>query len=155
MEIRPVEYADLPALVDLERGATVAALPKVYRSQASFPLAKQLQARTREFGDPWITFTLAEDEQGLSGWIAYTEDQLRQLVVSERLAGSELRDELYGEALRHWRAGEVPRVWIWVPSDDLVARADFEGRGWKATGRRRAAPLPPHPTMSEYLLTLR
>jgi hypothetical protein len=129
-------------------------LPKAYPTLSSFPLAAQLQARTQEFRDPWITFTLAEDEEGVCGWIEYTEDQLRQLVTAERMAGSGLRDELYGEALRHWRAGEVPRVWLWVPADDLSGRADFEAQGWEPTGRRRASPLVPHPTMAEYLLTM-
>lgn len=149
-----MQFADLPALVQLERAATVTAVPKVYPTTASFPLALHLQARTQEFHDPWITFTLAEDEQGLCGWIEYTEDQLRQLVIAGRMAGSALRDELYGEGLRHWRAGEVPRVWLWVLSEDQPARIDYEARGWKPTGRTRASPLAPHPRMAEFLLAM-
>lgn len=154
MEIRPVAFADLPALVELEGAAAVTALPKAYPTLSRFPLAKQLQLRTEEFHDPSVIFTLAEDEFGVCGWIEYTEDQLWQLVVAARLAGSGLRDRLYAEGLRHWRLGEARRVWFWVYSDDLATRADFEARGWEATGRRRAASVVPHPTISEYLLAL-
>lgn len=154
MEIRPVQFTDLPILIELERAAAVAALPEVYPSTAAFPLAGHLRQCEAEFRDPWVTFTLAEDDHGPCGWIKYTEQQLRTLVVAERVRDSELRDELYGEGLRHWRAGETPRVWLWVFAADRETRAYFEARGWKATGRTRQSALLPHPVMAEYLLSL-
>jgi hypothetical protein len=154
MEIRPIHFADLPALVELEREATVAALPEVYPTAGRFPLSLHLRARSQEFSDPWITFTLAEDDLGVCGWIEYTENQLRNLVISERMNDSGLRDELYGEGLRHWRAGEVSRVWLWVLADDQESRADYEARGWRPTGRTRRSPLVPHPVIAEYLLAM-
>ncbi len=153
MQIRPVHFADLPALVELERAATVAAAPQTYASAASFPTAKHLKATESEFRDPWITFTLAEDDEGLCGWIKYTEDQLRHLVIADRMRDTGLLDELYGEGLRHWKTGAVPRVWLWLLAEDWQRRAYFEGLGWLPTQRTRRSALEPHPLLAEYLLT--
>lgn len=153
IEIRPVQFADLPALVDIERAATLAGAPQAYAG-TEFPLAQHLKATEAEFRDPWITFTLAEDEHGVCGWIKYTEDQLRYVVVADRMRETDLLDELYGEGLRHWKTGAVPRVWLWVIAEDWQSRAYFETHGWLPTQRTRRSALAPHPVLAEYLLTL-
>lgn len=152
MEIRPVQFTDLPALAELECVATVAVLPQTFPTRDSFPLAQHLRKMEAEFRDPWITFTLAEDDQGLAGWIKYTEDQLRCLVVDERCVGMSLLDELYSEGLRHWRAGEAERVWMWVLAEDRAAQDFYATHGWRATGRTRKSGSAPHPVIAEYLL---
>lgn len=153
MQIRPARFEDLPALVTLERTATLAAAPQAYPSAASFPLTQHLAATESEFSDPWITFTVAEDAEGLCGWVKYTEDQLRHLVIADRMQGTDLRDQLYSEGLRHWRTGAVTGVRQWLLAEDWRARAYFETHRWVPTGRVRRSAFDPHPVLAEYLLT--
>lgn len=123
MDMRHARFDDVPALVEFDR-------------------AVSRQEWRRILNDPWITVTIAEEDGVMCGWITYTVDDLRQLVLRDDLWGTEVVAELYGEAFRHWRTAATERPRAWVGEDDPAA-AYLEEQCWRPTGRRRRIPARP------------
>lgn len=134
MDMRNARFEDIPALV-------------------AFDDAVSRQEWQRIFNDPWITVTIAQDEGAMCGWISYTVDELRQLVLRKDLWDTEAVAELYGEGFRHWRTAATERTRAWVAEDDPAA-AYLTDQGWRPTGRTRRIPARPEDAYVEVMLEL-
>ncbi len=132
MDMRHARFGDISALV-------------------AFNGAVSKQEWQQILNDPWITVTIAEDDSGWLGWVTYTVDELRQIVVRDDLWGSDLVAELYGEGYRHWRTAAIERARAWVAEDDPL-RGFLEAERWRPTGRTRRIPARPHQFMTELML---
>lgn len=119
----------------------------------AFDAAVSRQEWQRILNDPWITVTIAESEGAMCGWITYTVDELRHLVLRADLWGTDAVAELYGEGYRHWRTAATERARAWVAEDDPAA-AYLEEQGWQATGRKRRIPARPEHFLTEVMLEL-
>lgn len=117
----------------------------------AFDSAVGKQEWQRILNDPWITVTIAENADGWLGWVTYTVDELRQIVVRDDLWGTDVVAELYGEGYRHWRTAAIERVRAWVAADDPL-RAFLDSERWQPTGRTRRIPARPQHLMTELML---
>lgn len=134
MDMRHARFDDVPALVAFDGTITRPEWQRVLQ-------------------DPWVTVTIGADEAGWCGWITYTVDELRQLVVRRDLWGGDAVAEFYGEAYRHWRTAATETARSWVAEDD-PAGAYLSGEGWRPTGRRRRIPTRPGMFLTELMLEL-
>lgn len=120
VELRNVRHEDIPGLVALDGATTRKEWHQI-------------------LGDPWITVTVAEEDGALCGWVMYSVDDLRSLVLRADLWATDAAAELYGEAYRHWRTAATgqPRTWV---TDDDPARPFLITQGWQPSGRTRRIP---------------
>ena len=132
MQMRRARFDDIPALVDFDGTLTRREWQQILH-------------------DPWVTVTIAETEEGMCGWITYTVQELRQLVLRSDLWTTQAAAELYSEGYGHWRTAATERARAWVVNGE-PATDYLTDRGWRPTGRKRRDPSRPVRFLTEVML---
>ena len=142
---RPVEYADLPALLAVQEQGAIAGLSNVF-PQETYPFPREVirERWESELEDPAVAAYVATDpDERLVGFAARRADEVLH----------------FGTAVETWGSGlaaSYPRqrreLRLRVFRENRRARRFYEKLGWKATGVESRTSFPPHPTLLEYVL---
>jgi GNAT superfamily N-acetyltransferase len=130
------------ALRDLERAANLEALGHVFPPERyPFPDDAVLARWAIVLADPAVTTLVAEDEAGLTAFVAYDAGTLRHLAV---------RPDHWGTGLASCAMRETDARSLWCLEENGHARAVYEHLGWRATEDRKEAAWPPYPVEMRY-----
>lgn len=155
---RRASTSDLPALLDLEREANLAALGHVFAPERHpFPDDDVLARWALVLDEPGVTVLVRDSARptgGLDLLAAYDDRSLRHLAVHPDLWGSGLAGAGVRAVLTGLRERAATEVELWCLEDNHRARRLYERLGWRDAGDRRAAVWPPHPVEMRYLLPL-
>ena len=144
--VRPATPADVEAVFDVQRRASLAALDHIYPPER-YPFPDDaVRDRWREaLADPTASVIVAENGSGIVGVAAAREGWLDGLYLVPEAWGSGVADRLHDEALRTLAADGSTSARLWVLEDNARARRFYERRGWRRDGSDRVVPFPPHP----------
>ncbi|MCY7396725.1 MAG: GNAT family N-acetyltransferase [Nocardioides sp.] len=145
------------ALTDLERDANLVALRHVFDpAEHAYPYAAVLARWDALLADPEVVVEVVDqavgDRDGLAVLLARDAGRVRHLAVHPSRWSQGLATAALDRAETALRASgaDDPRLWCLV--ENHRARALYEPRGWRATGRRRPAAFAPYPVEMEYVL---
>jgi RimJ/RimL family protein N-acetyltransferase len=135
----------------IARAAAVVGFEHVFPPDLSeFPAeairADWISALTNPDGETYIAF---EDDEAV-GVVSLSEGVLQTLYVVPELWSRGIGSALHDLALDRLRARNVQEARLWTLTENHRARAFYERRGWRLTGRTRVVPHPPHPIDVEY-----
>jgi GNAT superfamily N-acetyltransferase len=105
-----------------------------------------VSALTDPDGETYIAF---EDDQAV-GVVSVGDGVLQTLYVMPEFWSQGIGSTLHDLALARLREANVHEARLWTLTENHRARAFYEKRGWRLTGRTRVVPFPPHPTDVEY-----
>jgi GNAT superfamily N-acetyltransferase len=97
------------------------------------------------------TYLAYEDGAGV-GVVSVSVGVLQTLYVLPKAWGRGIGGTLHDHALDRLREAGAGEARVWTLADNRRARAFYEHRGWRLTGRTRVVPFPPHPIDVEYAL---
>lgn len=145
--------ADLAALRDLEREASLAALGHVFPpDRYPFPDDDVLARWSIVLDDPTVSVLVAPDADGSSLVVlaAYDDSTLRHLAVhpdhwGRGLASTAIETVLHAMDLRGTTIAS-----LWCLEENHRARRLYEYLGWRPEPDRQPAPWPPHPVEMRY-----
>jgi GNAT superfamily N-acetyltransferase len=128
--LRPMSHADLDALLDIQREASVLALGRIF-PQAEHPFPGD------EIRERWSREIESDDVDCFVG-------------TSVPVWGSGLAGAAHDEILEHLREKGFAEAWLRVFAENHRARRFYEQRGWLATGERTRTQFAPHPVLLSY-----
>jgi RimJ/RimL family protein N-acetyltransferase len=146
---------DLPALLDLERTASLAALGHVFPPERyPFPDDDVLARWALVLDEPDVEVLVRDADPDEGGGIdllaAYDRRSLRHLAVHPDRWGSGLATTVIETVLRTMDEQGTTVAELWCLEENRRARRLYEYLGWRKTPDRRPAPWPPHPTEVRY-----
>lgn len=100
--------------------------------------------------DPDAETYLAYEDGAAVGVVSVSAGVLQTLYVLPGAWGRGIGSALHDLALDRLRQAGVEEARLWTLAQNRRARAFYERRGWRLTGRTRAVPFPPHPVDVEY-----
>jgi ribosomal protein S18 acetylase RimI-like enzyme len=147
MIYRDATEADLPAIDALFRESFAATFGHLYKPEdlAAFFAAFTPEAWAGEFAQPDLAFHLAEDGEGLAGFVKISDlempaeaggrpIELRQLYLAERAKGSGAAQVLMDWAIAQARARDRDEMWLSVYVDNHRAKRFYERYGFEDRG---------------------
>jgi GNAT superfamily N-acetyltransferase len=154
IRLRDVAAADAPALVALQKAASVAAFAHVFPPRRyPFPEHAVLDDLVRRLS-AGSEVLVAEADGQLVGFTATSEGWLEQLYVAPERWGAGAGTILHDAAVERRRVAGDERLLLWTLEANLRSRKFYERRGWRLDGRTRVVPYPPHPVDVGYSLDL-
>jgi putative acetyltransferase len=147
-----VEDAEL--CFGIARAAAVAGFqhvfpPDLYEFPADVIRADWISALTDPDGETFIAF---EDGEAV-GVVCVSHGVLQALYLMPESWSRGIGSTLHDLALDRLRETGIQEARLWTLTDNHRARAFYEKRGWRLTGRTRVVPHPPHPIDVEYALS--
>lgn len=135
----------------IARAASVAGFQDVFPSDVyEFPddaiRANWISALSDPSGETYIAFRY----DGAVGVVSVSDDVLQTLYVMPESWSQGIGSALHDLALERLREANVEEARLWTLTENRRARAFYEKRGWRLTGRTRIVPFPPHPIDVEY-----
>jgi GNAT superfamily N-acetyltransferase len=145
---------DAELCFQIQRAAAVAAFQHVFPQDLyAFPdeaiRAEWLSALT----DPEVETYIAYADDDALGAASVGDGHLRTLFVLPGWWSRGVGSSLHDLALDRLRAANVHEARLWTLAENYRARAFYEKRGWRLTGRTRVVPYAPHPIDVEYART--
>ena len=147
MIYRDATEADLPAIDALFRESFTATFGHLYDPEdlAAFFAGFTPEAWAAEFAQADLDFHLAEDGEGLAGFVKISDlempaeagdcpIELRQLYLAERAKGSGAAQTLIEWAIAQARARGAKEMWLSVYVDNHRARRFYERYGFEDRG---------------------
>jgi RimJ/RimL family protein N-acetyltransferase len=149
---RRLTDADLPALLDLQEPAAIEGLGEVFPQDAyPFPRDAVLARWRTELADATITAYVANAEDGsLLGFAARRGEEVLHFGTTLETWGSGLATWLHDELVATFDPG-LPRLRLWVFTDNRRGRRFWEKHGWQPTGRTSRSTFAPYPQLLEYV----
>jgi RimJ/RimL family protein N-acetyltransferase len=150
---RTATAEDLPALRDLEREASLAALGHVFPpDRFPFPDDAVLARWQLVLDDPSasVLVACAPEDDTLVALAAYDDTTLRHLAVRPDHWGRGLASAAIEVALDAMDRRGCTVASLWCLEDNHRARRLYEHLGWRPEADRQEAPWPPHPTEMRY-----
>jgi GNAT superfamily N-acetyltransferase len=149
--------ADVVALAELERDASLAALGAVFPPERHpFPFADVLARWRLVLGEPGVTTELVD---GVSGppdvLVAWDAVSVRHLAVRPDRWGEGWGRRALGRAEDAARAAGLTELVLWCLAENHRARGLYEHLGWAPTGEQQPSPWPPYPVELCYRRALR
>jgi RimJ/RimL family protein N-acetyltransferase len=145
---------DLPALLDLERTASLAGLGHVFPPERyPFPDDDVLARWALVLDEPGVDVLVRDadpDQGGIDLLAAYDQRSLRHLAVHPDHWGSGLATTAIETVLRTMDERGTTIADLWCLEENRRARRLYAYLGWRETTDRRPAPWPPHPTEMRY-----
>lgn len=145
---------DLPALLDLERAASLAALGHVFPpDRYPYPDGDVLARWALVLDEPGAEVLVRDDpsrDGRLDVLAAYDSTTLRHLAVHPERWGSGLASTAIETVLRAMDRRGTTIAQLWCLEENHRARRLYEYLGWRPTLDRQSAPWPPHPTEMRY-----
>ncbi len=146
---------DLPALLDLERTASLAGLGHVFPPERyPFPDDDVLARWALVLDEPDVEVLVRDAAPDGGGGIdllaAYDRRSLRHLAVHPDHWGSGLATTAIETVLRTMDERGTTVAELWCLEENRRARRLYAYLGWRETTDRRPAPWPPHPTEMRY-----
>lgn len=145
---------DLPALLELEREASLAALGHVFPpDRYPYPDGDVLARWALVLDEPGAVVVVRDDPDGdgrLDVLAAYDSTTLRHLAVRPDRWGSGLASTAIETVLRAMDRRGTTVAQLWCLEENHRARRLYEYLGWRPTPDRQSAPWPPHPTEMRY-----
>jgi putative acetyltransferase len=143
--------ADAELCFRIARAAAVAGFqhvfpPGLYEFPADAIRADWISALT----DPDVETYVAFDDDEAVGVVSVGHGVLQTLYVMPEFWSRGIGSTLHDLALDRLREVNVREALLWTLTENHRARAFYEKRGWRPTGRTRAVPFPPHPIDVEY-----
>ena len=134
----------------IARAAAVAGFQHVFPPDTyEFPddaiRADWISALTDPDGETYIAF----EDEGAVGVVSVGHGALQTLYVRPESWGRGIGSALHDLALVRLRETNQ-EARLWTLTENHRARAFYERRGWRLTGRTRVVPFPPHPIDVEY-----
>jgi GNAT superfamily N-acetyltransferase len=135
----------------IARAASIAGFQHVFPPDLyAFPddaiRADWVTALTDPDGETYLAF---EDDQAVAV-ASVGHGLLQTLYVLPEFWSRGIGGTLHDLALLRLRQTNVTEARLWTLVDNHRARAFYEKRGWRPTGRTRVVPFPPHPVDIEY-----
>jgi GNAT superfamily N-acetyltransferase len=151
---RQATTQDLPALLDLEREANLAALGHVFPpDRYPYPDGDVLARWALVLDEPGAAVVVRDDPDGdgrLDVLAAYDATTLRHLAVRPDRWGAGLASTAIETVLQAMDRQGTTVAQLWCLEENHRARRLYEYLGWRATPDRQTAPWPPHPTEMRY-----
>jgi len=145
---RDATVGDLPSIAALFRDSFVATFGHLYAADdlATFLAQGTPEAWAEEFAEPGLAFRLADDAEGLVGFIKIGSLKLpaattapaievRQLYLTDRAKGRGIAQALMDWAIDRARATGAEELWLSVFVDNHRARRFYERNGFEDRGR--------------------
>jgi GNAT superfamily N-acetyltransferase len=120
--------------------------PGLYAFPDAAMRADWLSALTDPNGETYIAFEVDE----AVGVVSVSDGVLQTLYVMPEVWSRGIGSALHDLALDRLRQANVQQARLWTLTENHRARAFYEKRGWRLTGRTRVVPFPPHPIDVEY-----
>jgi putative acetyltransferase len=154
IELRDGALEDAPALVAVEKEASIAAFPHVFPPEVySYPddaVLEDLLARLATGTEVIV----AEDGGEVVGWASVSPGWLEQLYVCSSHWGTGVGPQLHDAAVARRRQAGDRSLLLWTLEENLRSRRFYERRGWRLDDRTRVVAFPPHPLDVGYTLEL-
>jgi GNAT superfamily N-acetyltransferase len=145
---------DLPALLELERAANLAALGHVFPpDRYPYPDGDVLARWALVLDEPGAVVVVRDDPDAdgrLDVLAAYDATTLRHLAVRPDRWGTGLASTAIETVLQAMDRQGTTVAQLWCLEENHRARRLYEYLGWRATPDRQTAPWPPHPTEMRY-----
>ncbi len=144
---------DAPALLALERAASLAGLGHVFpEDRFPYPDDGVLARWSLVLDDPdTVVDVLDATDATLDCVVAYDDaGTVRHLAVAPARWGRGLGARAVRHAEAALRAAGRRELRLWCLVENARARALYERLGWDPTGATQPAPWPPYPTEMEY-----
>jgi diamine N-acetyltransferase len=150
--LRPMSHADLDALLDIQREASVLALGRIFpQAEHPFPGDEIRERWSREIeSDDVDCFVVVGPAGEVAGFAATRGNELLHFGTSVPVWGSGLAGAAHDEILEHLRENGFAEAWLRVFAENHRARRFYEQRGWLATGERTRTQFAPHPVLLSY-----
>ncbi len=100
--------------------------------------------------DPDAETYLAFEGREAVGVVSMRAGVLETLYVLPGSWSRGIGSGLHDHALDRLHGADVGEARLWTLAENRRARAFYEHRGWRLTGRTRVVPFPPHPLDVEY-----
>ena len=153
--IREARSDEAELLFQIQREASLAAYAHIFpRELYPFPDEEVRALSCERLADPEMRTLVADHEGRPVGYVSYRRGRLDSLFVLPAAQGTGIGSALHDEAVASQRGLGEPRFSLWVLAENHQARRFYERRGWRADGRTREVPFPPHPTALAYTLEL-
>jgi GNAT superfamily N-acetyltransferase len=120
--------------------------PDIYEYPDDAIRADWISALTNPDAETYIAF---EDDEAV-GVVSVSDGVLQTLYVMPEFWSRGIGSALHDLALERLRSADVLEARLWTLTENHRARAFYERRGWRLTGRTRVVPHPPHPIDVEY-----
>lgn len=145
VQLRPMESADVPAVLDVQEPAAVEGLADVF-PQDAYPFPREVvAARWREeIAGAEVECLVAQDAGTIVGFAAVRGDELLHLGTALERWGTGTAQELHDLVMDLMRSRGTRRAWLWVFTDNRRGRRFYERLGWRPTGERSRSTFPPH-----------
>lgn len=148
---RVATAADLPALRDLERAASLASLGHIFPpDRYPFPDDDVLARWALVLDEPDADVLVLDGTDGLVALAAHDDCWLRHLAVHPGHWGRGIATAAVGAAVAEMDRRGSTAAHLWCLEENHRARRLYEYLGWRATADRRPAPWPPQPPELRY-----
>lgn len=143
--LRPLQHADLDALLEVQRDAAVVGLGHIF-PQDRYPFSvPTIRARwQRELEDPEVDCFVIELDGAVAGFAATRGGELLHFGTALHAWGSGLAGRAHDEVLDHLRRHGHQRAWLKVFEENRRAVRFYSRRGWVSTGTTERSSFPPH-----------
>jgi GNAT superfamily N-acetyltransferase len=153
---RRATAADVVALRDLERAASLAGIAHVFPADRfPFPDDGVLARWALVLEDDDVRVEVVDGPAGLRALTAYDGSSLRHLAVHPDDWGYGLGRAGVERAVEAIAAGGSAQARLWVLEHNHRARGLYEKLGWRPSGVTQECSWPPHPVETEMVLDLR
>lgn len=145
VQLRPMESADVPAVLDIQEPAAVAGLADVF-PQDAYPFPREAVAARwqEEIASADVECLVAQDAGTIVGFAAVRGDELLHLGTALERWGTGTAQALHDLVVDRMRSRGTGRAWLWVFTDNSRGRRFYGGLGWRPTGERSRSSFPPH-----------
>jgi RimJ/RimL family protein N-acetyltransferase len=154
--LRLATLADLPRLLEVQRGGAVRALAHVFPQDLyPFPI-EVIRARWQgEIADPDIDAYVIDSDDAVAGFAAARGCELLHFGTAVETWGSGLAARALNEIVDRLASAGITRARLRVYEENHRARRFYDKQGWVPTGRRTRTSFPPNPVLVEYERDLR
>jgi GNAT superfamily N-acetyltransferase len=142
---------DVDVCFGIARAASLAGFAHVFPPELYDYPADAIRADwVAALADPDAETYLAFEGDLPVGVVSVSDGTMQTLYVLPELWGMGVGSALHDAALERLRALGVREARLWTLVENGRARAFYERRGWRLTGRTRVVPFPPRPIDVEY-----
>jgi putative acetyltransferase len=154
ISLRDGVIEDAPALVAVEKEASLAAFPHVFPPELyPYPDAAVLEDLLARIATG-TEVIVAEDGGEAVGWVSVSPGWLEQLYVLPTFWGTGVGPLLHDAAVDRRHAAGDGELRLWTLEANTRSRRFYERRGWALDGHTRVVPFPPHPLDVGYTLRI-
>jgi len=145
---------DAPALVAVEKAASLAAFPHVFPPELyPYPDAAVLEDLLARIATG-TEVIVSEDAGEVVGWVSVSPGWLEQLYVLPEFWGTGVGPALHDAAVERRGTAGDRALRLWTLEANERSRRFYERRGWRLDGHTRVVPFPPHPLDVGYTLRI-